>query len=156
MYSVSETIEFELFLVTASPSIWIVGDILYWPPEGSSINRSILVPPGPDWIPYKCKVLKSNIGKKLIQNFTSKFERKKFKSWFCHCKNSVHIEFCYSYCSYIIHWLWNLCLIVPPINDNLIQILHNGRPSPSGRSFVRIKICNHGRTALYIAAIRNN
>lgn len=66
MYSISETIELENALVTASPGIWIIDDILYWPPDGSSIDRSTVVPPGPDWIKYKCKVLKENIGKKIF------------------------------------------------------------------------------------------
>lgn len=66
MYSISETIETGNFLVTASPSIWVVGHILYWPPLGEEPDRSLLTPPGPDWIPHMCRVLKENIGKIII------------------------------------------------------------------------------------------
>lgn len=66
MYSVSETIENGKLLVTASPGIWIKGHILYWPPPGQQVDRSILTAPGPDWIPHMCKVLKENIGKTCI------------------------------------------------------------------------------------------
>lgn len=60
MYSVSETIENGKICATASPGIWIVGHILYWPP--GEVDRSQLIPPEPDWTPYMCKVLRENIG----------------------------------------------------------------------------------------------
>lgn len=63
MFSVSETIENGKLLVTATRGIWIIDGILYWPPPGQQIDRSLLIAPGPDWIPHMCRVLRSNIGK---------------------------------------------------------------------------------------------
>lgn len=72
LFCVSETIENGNVLVTASPEIWIVGHILYWPPEGSLVNRSQLVPPKSDWIPHMCKVLKRSIGESDFQKKSTK------------------------------------------------------------------------------------
>lgn len=66
MYSVSETIEAGNIYVTSHPGIWIQEEILKWPPSGSGIDRKNIVTPGPDWIPYKCRILRTNIGKSII------------------------------------------------------------------------------------------
>ncbi len=39
---------------------------MFWPPQGSGIDRKDIVEPGPDWIPYKCRILRDNIGKKIF------------------------------------------------------------------------------------------
>lgn len=61
MWSVSETIENGIVCVSASPSVWIVDRILYWPP--GIANRSLISSPESNWIPHLCRVLKENIGK---------------------------------------------------------------------------------------------
>lgn len=66
MYSVSETIENGNMLCTASPTLWVVKHILYWPPPGENVDRSVICSPGPDWIPHMCRVLRENIGKLMI------------------------------------------------------------------------------------------
>ncbi len=63
MYSVSETIENGTLLVTAHLTIWIKDQILYWPPPGQLVDRSVCCEPGPDWIPIMCRVLREDIGK---------------------------------------------------------------------------------------------
>lgn len=63
MYSIVETIENGTVLVSACASIRIEDKVLYWPPAGSSIKRNDLSPPGSDWTPHMCKILKENIGK---------------------------------------------------------------------------------------------
>lgn len=70
MYSLVETIESdEIPFVTASPNIWIRGEeVLLWPPDSANVGRTNPIEPQPDWIPYKCKILKRN-----ICNFTTIF-----------------------------------------------------------------------------------
>lgn len=63
-YSVTETIENDAVLVTAHPSIWVDGHILFWPP--GDVDRSKIVQPGPNWKRYMCRVLRSNIGNILF------------------------------------------------------------------------------------------
>lgn len=66
LYCVSETIEDGLPMVTASPEIWVDGQILYWPPNGD-VDRSKIVPPQPDWTPIVCRMLKRSIVKLIFQ-----------------------------------------------------------------------------------------
>lgn len=61
LYCVSKTIENGEHLITATPEIWVVDDVLFWPP--GEVNRSVPTPPQADWIPYNCTVLKRSIGK---------------------------------------------------------------------------------------------
>lgn len=63
LFCVSETIENGNIMVVASPEIWVKGHILFWPPGPEVPNRSHPVPPGSDWIPQMCKLLKGSIGK---------------------------------------------------------------------------------------------
>lgn len=68
VYSVVETYEKKHTMITAVPTIWIIGDILLWPPQKNvSDYRKKCTVPTKTWKEVKIKrLVRSNIGTKKI------------------------------------------------------------------------------------------